>query len=138
PNTVTGHVYMHGESGTVSLHPIVVATEGEFGREHVGFLNGALRRTRKTPDAVIEEVRRVDYLDYASGESLKGVGAREAVAAFLSKLRGATVEVGELDQIAAATMAGLPDVGMTDIVISGAVIGDFELLGELGRGGMGV
>ena len=116
----------------------MIAREDALGREQVGFLNRTVRRTRKGKAGPVEEVRRTDYLDYVSGETLEGVDAREAVTAFLAQLRGQQVTPEEMDALADATLEGADEEDLQDVVEAHAVVGDFELLGELGRGGMGV
>jgi hypothetical protein len=134
-----GHVHLIAPGVRVPLHPLVVYSEDDLGRERVGLLNRTvLRRGGARHEADLEEmVRRVDYLDYAAGEPLPGLDARAAVAALLGRIRGRQVATAEVD----ATMAGLgleADELGADAVAPGAVIAGYELEGELGRGGMGV
>ena len=63
----------------VSLHPLAVYREDELANEAVGFLNKTVRRTRHTSGGDIDEVRRADYLNYATGENLPGFDTREAL-----------------------------------------------------------
>ncbi|MFC1850649.1 tetratricopeptide repeat protein [candidate division CSSED10-310 bacterium] len=70
---VPGQVYLIKSGLPIPLHPLVVFVEDDLGLEHVGFLNRTIRRTRKTDSGPIQEVRRVDYLDYTTGEDLAAV-----------------------------------------------------------------
>lgn len=134
-----GRLYLIGPAGRICLHPLVVLQpDDEFGRDRIGFLNRTIRRTKKGSDGGVEEIRRVDYLDYASGQALAGVDARAAMADLLGKLRGKPLADAEIDAATQATMSDGPRDESDDVSVESAVLGDFELLGELGRGSMGI
>jgi len=137
-----GQLYLFGAGAKVPLHPLVVyRREDELGREQIGFLNRTARRRGDRDDAP-EIVRSVEYLDYASGQTVDGIDAREAVTALLAKLRGKAVTPSDVEAAASATRAeGAGEAGRepeSEPAKSGAIIGDFEIVGELGRGSMGV
>jgi serine/threonine protein kinase len=80
---------------------------------------------------------RADYLDYATGQNLKGLDATEALTGLLRRLRGRPATTQDLEQVQQRSAAASPSLP-EDIVSADAALGDFELLGELGRGGMGI
>lgn len=139
-NGVTaGRLYLVGPAGRICLHPLVVLQpDDEFGRDRIGFLNRTIRRTKKGSDAGVEEIRRVDYLDYASGQALVGVDARAAMGELLGKLRGKPLAEADIEAATEATMSGSSSEPNEEVTVESAVLGDFELLGELGRGSMGI
>ncbi len=133
-----GQLYLIGAGARVPLHPLLVyRREDELGREQIGFLNRTARRRAEREDAP-EIIRSVDYLDYASGQTLDGIDARAALAALLAKLRGRAVSPADVDAAARATQAEAAAPPESEPAQSGAIIGDFEIAGELGRGSMGV
>ena len=88
-----GRLYLFGPGTAVPLHPLAVYREDEFGNEFVGFLNKTVRRTKRQADGPVDEVRRADYLDYATGEILQQESALEALTDLLAaSRRGATAE----------------------------------------------
>jgi serine/threonine protein kinase len=130
-----GHLHFVEPGVRVSLHPLVVYQEDRTGRERVGFLNRAI--TRKVGSA--EEVRRCEYLDYATGDPLRDIDARQELTRLLATLRGKEVAPAEVDRLIASSQAESEESALASPSLTpGAVIGDFELEGELGRGGMGV
>lgn len=136
---IAGRLYLIGPAGRICLHPVVVLQpDDEFGRDRIGFLNRTIRRTKKGSNGGGEEIRRVDYLDYASGQALAGVDARAAMADLLGKLRGKPLADADLDAAAEATLSDAPRDESDNVSVESAVLGDFELLGELGRGSMGI
>jgi len=137
-DAVPGHLYLLGPGARVPLFPLVVyRQEDELGREQVGFLNKAARRRADREDGA-GVVSRVEYLDYASGQTLDGVDARAALTTLLARLEDRPVTPSDFDAIASATRAEAPPDPGDDAAPAGAVIGDFELSIELGRGSMGV
>jgi WD40 repeat protein/serine/threonine protein kinase len=129
---IAGHVYFVAPGVRVPLHPLVVYQEDRSERERVGFLNRVVMKRRGAGgERAAEEVRRVEYLDYATGDILPETEAREAMAAVLSRLRRAAVMALDVGEETGAEEPAIPSG-------AGEVIGDFELEGELGRGGMGI
>jgi serine/threonine protein kinase len=131
--TVPGQLYFVARGVRVPLAPLAVYQEDRSGRERVGFLNRAV--VRKSGE---EEVRRCEYLDYATGDPLREIDARAELTRLLARLRGRDVAAGEVDRIIAVSTAEPGETDDAPALTAGAVIGDFELEGELGRGGMGV
>jgi hypothetical protein len=91
------------------LHPWIVYQETEL-RERVLFFNGRGRTSQ--------------YLDYASGESLKGKALAEAIPAIEA----------DLDALFRGERVAPPEPDAADP----SRFGDYRLLGKLGQGGMGV
>jgi hypothetical protein len=120
----------------VLLHPLVVYLEDRTERERVGFLNRTVTRRKAEGSAAVEEVRRCEYLDYATGDQLREVDARHELTRLLARLRGQDVHESDVDRLAAASQAEPSE--QPPSLEAGVVIGDFELEGELGRGGMGI
>jgi hypothetical protein len=131
-----GRVYFVGPGVRVLLHPLVVYLEDRAERERVGFLNRTVTRRKADGGAEVEEVRRFEYLDYATGDQLREVDARHELTQLLARLRGQAVHESDVDRLAAASQAEPWE--QQPRLEAGVVIGDFELEGELGRGGMGV
>ncbi len=129
-----GELYLLSPGVRVPLHPLLVFREDDLGREQIGFLNRTVRRE----GAAGLEVRRVDFLDYVSGERLQGVDARAEVQRLFSRLRGEEVADPALDASLALEDGAATDRAAEAATPAVAVLGDFELEGELGRGGMGV
>lgn len=118
---VGGSLYFLGDGLCVPIHPLVVYQEDEHGQERFGFLNKALVKKGET------EVKRVDYLDYATGEGLSGVDEVAALGELLTKLRGTRVGAESV----AATMAAL-DRSLLDASASPARAGVANLSAEVG------
>ncbi len=136
---VADRLYLIGPAGRICLHPLVVLQrDDEFGRDRIGFLNRTIRRSKKSSSDGVEEIRRVDYLDYASGQTLAGVDARQAMGELLGKLRGKPMVDAEIEAATEATLSGSTPEPTDELTVENAVVGDFELLGELGRGSMGI
>jgi serine/threonine protein kinase len=129
-----GTVYFIQPGLRLSLHPLVIYLEDRQERERVGFLNRTVMRRQEA--AGVEEVRRCEYLDYATGEQLREIDARRELTLLLARLQGKSVTVSDVDSVITDTKA---EGAEQEVVLStGATIGDFELKGELGRGGMGI
>jgi serine/threonine protein kinase/Tfp pilus assembly protein PilF len=131
-----GRLYLVGPGARIPLHPLVAAREDAIGRLQVGFLNPTVRRTRKGEHGSVEELRRIDFLDYASGELFADADADEALRRLLAPQKG------EGHNTQSATVGvNYPTPDRTDedeVLEANAVVGDFQLLSELGKGGMGV
>ena len=117
-------LYFVGDELSLSVHPLVVVRDDVLGREQVGFLNRTVLRTRVSTHGLAEEVRRVDYLDYASGDTFSGIDTQEGMRDLLA-------------QSQTADDSDMVQAGAVGLAVGGA-LGDFELLRELGRGGTGV
>ncbi|MBI5489012.1 MAG: protein kinase [Deltaproteobacteria bacterium] len=130
-------LYLVGDGVAIPLHPLVAYVEDETGREAVGFLNRTSRKTIREADGKIESIRRADYLDYLSGDNLKDLDAREAVTALLGRLQGRSAGPSDLQAAEDASLLE-HEAGPEEVVAAGDTIGDFQLLGEIGRGAMTV
>lgn len=115
-------LYFRNADRVISIHPLVVVREDDLGREQVGFLNRTLLRTRTIAHGLVEEVRRVDYLDYASGDTFSGIDTQEGMRDLLDRTRSED-RGGQL---------------VAEPVVRGVVVGDFEVIEPLGRGATGV
>ncbi|KAF0245649.1 MAG: serine/threonine protein [Planctomycetota bacterium] len=124
-----GRLWLFQGALRVPLHPLVIYESGESDR--VGFLNRVVGRPQG--NAVV--VRRCEYLDYYSGDRLQSRDAAQELAALFTTLLKTQVTVAEVEKLAGAEDSA-------DLVLApkagNAIIGDYEILGELGRGGMGV
>lgn len=102
-----------GEGVEVRLSPLVITgTDEVLDRERLAFLNKVVRKVG---------VRRADYLDYATGETLTGDPA--PVTSLLDRARQPNAEVNDVEQ------DGPSDKN---------VFGEYEVLSTLGAGAMGV
>ncbi|KAA0212928.1 hypothetical protein EDM80_08785 [bacterium] len=134
-----GRVVLAGGAVRVLLHPLVVYEVDELERERVGFLNlvSSKRVAAKGDAQSTISVRRVEYLDYDSGARIAGQDAVEGLAQLLTRLRGKPVSAEAVEQLAAGAetqVIARVEAGPG----TGQWIGDFEILEELGRGGMGL
>jgi WD40 repeat protein/serine/threonine protein kinase len=111
-----------GPDGLTPLHPLL-AYDAEAGR--CLFLNA--RRGE----------RRLEYLDYTSGGHAGLPDRGDELRALLGRLLGEPVGPGQAEAWAARSVAEEP-ADRSDGEAGRRTLGEFELLSELGRGGMGV
>ena len=130
-----GRVYFVAGGVRVPLHPLVIYHEDRREQERVGFLNRTVEASRSAKGG---EVRRCDYLDYATGDLIREADARRELTELLSRLRGRPADSGDVDRVILDSRAGSDEPPPPPDLAAGAIIGDFALEGELGRGGMGV
>ncbi|MBX3460696.1 MAG: protein kinase [Planctomycetes bacterium] len=126
-----GRLVLAAGNTRVQLHPLVVYEIDRMDRDRVGFLNQV--GTRGRGDTA--QIKRVEYLDYDSGERLEAHDAISELAALLSRVRGAKVTAESVDGMTRAEAVIDDGTAAPD---TGQWIGDFELVSELGRGGMGI
>jgi serine/threonine protein kinase len=124
PNRVA--VRWPGRPAPLRLDPLLVYREGELAEE-VLFLN----RDRYG--------RRVEYLSYTTGRTERDRSTAPALATLLSRVVGRTVSEADLEAFAEQSRAESPSVEMLlPRPAAGRLLGDYEVLAEIGRGGMGV
>jgi serine/threonine protein kinase/tetratricopeptide (TPR) repeat protein len=116
-----------GRPVPLRLDPLLLYREREMGDE-VLFLN----RDRNG--------RQVEYLSYTRGEPERDRDTAPALAALLARVTGRDVAVEQLDTLAQQSVAETPSVEALIGPPSAPVraLGDYEILAEIGRGGMGV
>lgn len=135
-----GQLYLIGAGPRVPLHPLIVyRREDELDREQIGFLNRTARRRADRDDAA-DVLRSVGLPRLRlRPDPRRRRHPCAALAAVLAKLRGRAVTPADVDAAARATQAetALPPESRPPAQ-SGAIIGDFEIASELGRGSIGV
>ncbi|CAG1000407.1 Serine/threonine-protein kinase PknB [Planctomycetaceae bacterium] len=126
-----GRLLLAAGSARVPLHPLLVYEIDKLDRDRVGFLNHVAAQGRGDT----QKLKRVEYLDYDSGDRLDGHDALTELAVLLSKVRGQSVSA---EAVALLSQSGTEAMAQAAPSDKGQFIGDFELLEELGRGGMGI
>jgi tetratricopeptide (TPR) repeat protein len=115
-----------GHTVPLRLDPLLAYRESDQGEE-VLFLN----RDRNG--------RQVEYLSYTTGGTERDRTTAAALAALLSCITGREIDSAQLRRISEQTVAETPSVeGLLGGPPTMARLGNYEILAELGRGGMGV
>ena len=109
------------------LDPLLAYREGELADE-VLFLN----RDRNG--------RQVEYLSYTTGRTERDRSTTEAMARLLSRVAGREILEDQVDALGELSVAEIPslELFLGPEPQAGRVRGDYEVLAEIGRGGMGV
>jgi hypothetical protein len=116
-----------GRPVPLCLDPLLLYRENELAEE-VLFLN----RDRKS--------RHVEYLSYTTGRTERDKAHAPALAALLSCVTNRSISAAQLQVLAGQSLVETPSV---EILMGGTapadrLVGDYEILAEIGRGGMGV
>jgi hypothetical protein len=84
--------------------------------------------------------RQVEYLSYMTGRTERDATTAAAMAALLSAVTGREVNAARLDELQQQSVSETASCEflLDESVPAARRLGDFELLAELGRGGMGV
>ena len=126
-----GHLYFIGRDLQVPLYPLVVYSKDEDEKEHFGFINGVHKKTKKGKT----RIRSVEYLDYATGESVPDVDAGEGMADWLARLRGEPASEEDVLNVTRGIEVEEQAAGNAPMP---AVIGDrYHVLEPVGQGGIG-
>jgi WD40 repeat protein/tetratricopeptide (TPR) repeat protein len=116
-----------GRAVPLRLDPLIHYRESDLAEE-VLFLN----RDRNA--------KQVEYLSYTTGRTERDKSTAPAMAALLSLVANREVSETELERFAEQSLVETPSVEslFQPAALAGLRVGDYELLAELGRGGMGV
>jgi hypothetical protein len=124
PNRVA--VLWPGAPIPLRLDPLLLYRESETAEE-VLFLN----RDRNQ--------RQVEYLSYSSGRTERDKATVPEMCRLLSTLAGREIGDSDLERLAGQTAAETPSLeSLSPQPLVGKRQGDYEILAEIGRGGMGV
>jgi serine/threonine protein kinase/WD40 repeat protein/tetratricopeptide (TPR) repeat protein len=116
-----------GRANPMMLDPLLIYRDGEV-TDEVLFLN----RDR--------DGRQVEYLSYLTGRTLRDPSTAPALAALLNRITGQAVDQEQMRALAEQSVAETPsvEVAFGPPPSVSRRLGDFELLAEIGQGGMGV
>ena len=116
-----------GWPSPLRLDPLLLYREGERSSDML-FLNRDLNR------------RQVQYLNYSTGRTERDLATAPALAALLCRITGREVAEAQLEAFAEQSRAATPSVEslFEPPEPVSRVLGGYEILAEIGRGGMGV
>ena len=116
-----------GRAYPLRLDPLLQYRESEFSEE-VLFLNRDRNR------------KQVEYLSYTTGRTERDRSMMSSLAALLSQVTNHIVSEADLQKLSEQSLAETPSVEalFQESQPAGQSVGEYELISELGRGGMGV
>jgi WD40 repeat protein/serine/threonine protein kinase len=126
PNTLA--VLWPGRTIPLRLDPLLMYRESELSDE-MWFLNS------------VPSGRYVEYLNYANSKTEQNRALMADMAALLSRISGRTIDESELVRLGDQSQSESQAMGIAEsqpLSPTGRVVGDYEILAELGRGGMGI
>ncbi len=126
PNTLA--VHWPGRAIPLRLDPLLQYRESELSDE-MWFLNS------------IPSGRYIEYLNYANSKTEQNRALMADMATLLSRISGRTIDESELVRLGDQSQSESQAMGIADLQPlspTGRVVGDYEILAELGRGGMGI